>query len=454
MSAALSKRIDRAVAAAASLGGKRFGLLVASSLVATSAIVAGALTGTGNDAALAALLGRKLPPASAPASVAASASSEAKGDGAAASPAPAAASTAEVEAVAAPAQSPAPPPAADGAPSEPARKASPAPEPGRVGHVFEIALASPGYEAAFGAESQIPYLAGTLRPQGELLSGYSLLSEAALPNGVAAISGQPPNSLTMAGCPAYDEFKAGTAPDDKGVVPGAGCVYPVEALTVADQLGSARLDWRAYVDGMVDATGKPQNCAHPDPGVAAEALPGGYAVVQNPFVYFHSLLDLGDCSSNDLPLASLGTDLRKADSTPNFVYIAPNPCHAGVAGQCPEGAPNGPGAANAFLEEWVPQILASPAFKKDGVLIVGFGSVAPPGVGSPPAAVASGDPLHVGALLVSQFVAPGSSDAAPYDPNSLLKTVEDLFGLEHLASAGLARTRSFAPGLLGETSGD
>jgi hypothetical protein len=457
MKAALSGRLERATAAAASLTGKRFSLLVASSLVATSAIVAGATTGAGDGGALAALLGRKLPAASAPASAVTSADSGTYGNGSAAGSAPSPSSTPEPEPIAAPSTGPAPPPAAEAeeAPSKTAWQAPPAPEPGRVGHVFEISLASPGYEAAFGAASQIPYLASTLRPKGELLSGYSLLSDGALPNGVAAIAGQPPNPLTEAGCPGYDEFKAG-APDGKGVVSGAGCVYPVETLTVADQLGSAHLSWRAYVDGMVDEAGKPDSCVHPDSGVPAEPVPGGYAAAQNPFVYFHSLLDLGDCATNDLSLGALAADLRKLDSTPNLAYIAPDPCDAGVPGQCLAGVADGAASANAFLEEWIPQILASPAFKRDGVLVVTFGAVAPagsdPAAATPPAAPE--DPLHVGALLVSRFVTPGSTDSAPYDPYSLLRTVEDLFRLDHLGLAGRAKTRSFAPGLLGEAGGD
>ena len=43
---------------------------------------------------------------------------------------------------------------------------------------------------------QMPYLATTLRPQGVLLSGYSLLDTAALPNAIAAIGGQPPTADT------------------------------------------------------------------------------------------------------------------------------------------------------------------------------------------------------------------------------------------------------------------
>ena len=37
-----------------------------------------------------------------------------------------------------------------------------------------ISLSSPGYDNAFGAQSQMPYLANALRPQGELLSNYTL----------------------------------------------------------------------------------------------------------------------------------------------------------------------------------------------------------------------------------------------------------------------------------------
>jgi hypothetical protein len=448
---ALSKRVDRAVAATASLTGKRFGLLVASSLVATSAIVAGAMTGTGEGGALAALVGRKLPIASAPAS-AAPAVSSGRGESAP-SPSPAVPAAPPSEPQPAPAPSPVPAAApsgeSEGSPSEPA---DPAPEPGRVGHVFVISLASPGYEAAFGGESKMPYLAATLRPQGDLLSNYSLLGAAALPNGVATISGQPPNSLTNAGCANFDEFPAGAALNRQGIVAGAGCVYPVEVLTVADQLTSARLRWGAYADGMVDATGKSQGCIHPEPPTPESPVPGGYAATQNPFVYFHSLLDLGACSSDDLPLSALAPALRKADSTPSFVYVAPDPCDAGVSGQCPPGAVEGPASANAFLEQWVPQILASPAFKKDGALVVTFGSADPPP--AEPAPAPAQDQLRVGALVISQFASPGTTDAGSYDPYSLLRSTEDLFALEHLGLAAPAKVKSFAPSLLGETSGD
>ncbi len=449
MKATIASQARRAIAAAATLTGKRFGLLVASSVVATSAIVASAMTGTGGSGALAALLGRSLAAAGAPA---------ASSSPPATSPAPSPPSSQRQ------ATSPAPepsysPPAAPAAAPEPApapatkpakTPAEPAGEAGPVKHVFVISLTSPGYERSFGAQSQMPYLSGTLRPQGELLENYTLLDPGALPNGIAAIGGQPPNPATEAGCPGYEAFTA--APNAKGVLSAPGCVYPVETLTIADQLTLAHLGWRAYEAGMADDSGKPANCVHPDPGepsTAAQA--GGYAASQNPFAYFHSLLDLGDCAANDIPLAQLSKDLAKAERTPSYSFIAPTPCESGSVGQCVAGAVEGAAAADAFLSAWVPKILASPAYKADGVLIVSFSAANPASPGDPAPAA---EPLHTGALLLSPFAAPGGTDPGPYDPYSVLRSSEDFFGLDPLGLAAGTKVKSFAPRLTQQNGGD
>ena len=428
----LRKSLDGAVAAASSLTGTRFNLLVASSLVATAAIVASGLAGASDNGALAALLGQRPSQTAAvagPATKSASPSAESSGPSAAPEsvPAPSAplASTAPSAALSEPA-----PPA-----EQPAPPKESLPEAGRIKHVFVISLASSGYDAAFGATPQMPYLASTLRPEGELLSGYSLLDDAALPNQIAAISGQPPNAQTEQNCP---EFEA--------------CLFPVETATLADQLTAGRFKWHGYMEGMVDAAGKPDTCVQPESDGAEEPPPGGYATRNNPFVYFHSLLDLGDCALNDVSLDQLDADLSKLEATPNYALISPNLCNAGVAGQCPEGAPDGAASADAFLSQWVPKILASPAYEKDGLLIVSFAELNPPDPAS--ATPAPTGPPKVGALLVSRFVSPGATDAAPYDPYSLLRTIEDLFGLDHLGLADEPEVKSLAPGLLGETRGD
>jgi hypothetical protein len=455
---ALSGGYQRALAAMASLTGKRFNLLVASSLVATTGIIAAAMTTSSDSGPLAALLGRSLAANSTPVASAPAPSPEPESDlsgGPSPSPAPAASSSA-------PLSSPAPAPAPEPAPVEeepepaPMTPEAPAPEAGPIKHVFVVSVASSGYDASFGATPQMPYLATMLRPQGVLLSGYSLLDTASLPNSIAAISGQPPNPQTKTDCPTWTEFPSGSKANGKGVVAGSGCVYPVETLTFADQLIGARLRWHGYMESMVDETGKADTCIHPEPDTAEVPALGGYSARLNPFAYFHSLLDLGDCSENDVPMTELEKDLRKVETTPNYSYVSPNLCNAGISGQCPAGAPDGAAAADAFLATVVPKILASPAYKEDGLLIVTFNQVNPApidpaaGLPAPPGA----DPLKVGALLASRFAAPGATDAVAYDPYSLLASTEDLFGLSRLGNAAGAKVKSFAPGLVGANGGD
>ncbi|HEY7949261.1 MAG TPA: alkaline phosphatase family protein [Solirubrobacterales bacterium] len=448
MKAAIAGIAKRAAAAAATLTGKRFGLLVASSLVATTGIVAAALTGTGESGALAALLGRSLASDSTPVATAPAPGRSSPGAG---SSAPA---QGGAEAAGGPLASPAPiaAPASVPAAKEPApEQAANTPEAGRIKHVFVISLTSPGYEQSFGSQSQMPYLSGTLRPQGQLLSEYALLDDSGLANQIAAISGQPPNPATAADCITYEEFPATAKLDGRGVVGGSGCAYPVEALTVADQLTSGQFSWHAYVEGMVDETGGPHNCVYPGPGEADAGEPGGYVASQNPFVYFHSLLDVGGCAINDVPLEELSGDLAKLEKTPNYSYIAPTQCTAGMVGKCPAGAAEGAASADAFLAEWAPKILASPAYEKDGLLIVNFAAANPLSADAPPGT----DPLRVGALLLSRFVAPGATDAGAYNPYSLLRSTEELFGLEPLGLAATSKVKSFAAPLLGEkTRGD
>ncbi len=447
--------LKRAIAAAASLTGKRFGLLVASSLVATSAIVASALSNPAGNGPLAALLGRTLAANSSPAVASPAPESSGGGSSVSGSQGHATPSTPVVT-------PPSPPeplgnsPESQPAPKESAAKSPPAPPmpaAGPIKHVFVISLTSPGYEAAFGAESEMPYLSATLRPQGTLLSNYTLLGDAGIANSIAAISGQPPNSQTKAGCPTYAEFPSGSKENSKGVVNGAGCVYPVETLTLADQLTSARFTWRAYMEGMIDETGKPDTCVHPASGEPETVAPGAYATTQNPFAYFHSLLDLGDCAINDVSIEQLNGDLHSSAKTPNYSFIAPTPCDAGAIGQCAPGSTEGSANADAFLAKWVPKILASPAYKKDGLLVVTFNAAAAAPAEAGTSATA-GNPLRVGTLLISPFAAKGGTEAAPYDPYSLFRSSEELFGLNPLALGANAKTKTFAPELLGETGGD
>ncbi len=471
MSGWLRTRLRAALAAAATLTGKRFGLLVASSLVATSAIVAAAATNQPEASPLASILGHSLAADRTPAPVAVEPEPEPEETApepvaheSTPAPEPSITPTPAPEPIVVPEETvpePAPEPTPEEELAEEPENAptQSKPEAGRIKHVFLISLVGSGYQAAFGTgtASQMPYLNGTLRPKGLLLTNYSVLTEAIAPNGVATLSGQPPTKATEAECPVFTAFPPTSKLSKAGIVSGEGCVYPVEVFTLGDQLEVGGFSWRAYLEGMVDpTTGAPGNCVYP--GAEEEEKPetGGYSARLNPFTHFHSLLDLGACSTNDVPITELKKDLKSEAKTPSFSYISPDLCSAGVTGQCPEGAPTGPAAADAWLAEVVPEILESPAYKKDGLLIVSFGGVNPPvpPTEGAPAPATSANPLKTGAVLVSKFVTKGSTDAAHYTPYSLLRATEELFGLGQLAKAGEAKTKTLAPALLGETGGD
>ena len=107
--------------------------------------------------------------------------------------------------------------------------------------------------------------------------------------------------------------------------------------------------------------------------------------------------------------------------------------------------PGGLSRPTLFLKQWVPIILASPAYKAGGMLIITFdealsldrtwccGQVA-----GPNARVANDGQFgggRIGAVLLSRFIAPGTVSDVPYNHYSLLRSVEDIFGLGHLGYA-------------------
>ena len=91
---------------------------------------------------------------------------------------------------------------------------------------------------------------------------------------------------------------------------------------------------------------------------AAEAFPGGdqYAARHNPFVYFHSLIDSGECARHVVNFNQFAQDLLHESTTPNFSFITPNLCHDGHDGngtttKCKNTVePGGLVSADAFLK--------------------------------------------------------------------------------------------------------
>ena len=320
-----------------------------------------------------------------------------------------------------------------------------------IGHVFVINLENKGYDETWGPGSAAPYLSQTLRAQGVLLTQYYGIGHNSLDNYIAQISGQGPNSETQADCQVYDEFKqTGTAADGQAV--GQGCVYPASVPALPGQLSAAGRTWKAYLEDM----GTP--CRHPAIGAVDDTqkakVGDQYAARHNPFVYFHSVTDTPACGS-DVDLSALPGDLSSTQTTANLTYITPNLCHDGHDAPCVDGEPGGLVSADAWLRKWVPLITSSPAFGRDGMLVITFDeSDGPqsdssaccgegPGPNTPLPGITGLGGGRTGALVLSKYSAPGSWNDRPYNHYGLLASIENQFGLSRLGYAGASGVNTF-----------
>ena len=346
------------------------------------------------------------------------------------------------------------------APASPARADSGLP-PFR--HVFVIVLENNGYDETFGPSSPMPYLSKDLTSHGELLTRYYGIGHESLDNYVAMISGQAPNAATQSDCQTYVDVTPG-AVGPTGQALGQGCVYPSTIPTIAGQLESSGKTWKGYFGDMAKDASAP-TCRHPalnsKDGTQSATATDAYAARHNPFVYFHSIIDGPTCTANDVDLAQLPTDLQDAATTPSLSFIVPSLCDDGHDSPCADGRPGGPAQADAFLKTVVPTITQSPAFQEGGLLVVTFDEAeGVPGQATGPDATACcgelpgpDSPLpgifglgggRTGAVLLSPFLRSGATSDQPANHYSLLRTIEDVFGLDHLGAAATGGLQDLA----------
>ncbi len=349
-------------------------------------------------------------------------------------------------------------------PGAPAAKLPP------ISHVFIVMLSDQPYAATFGPESAAPYLSRTLEKRGALLPRYYAVAHGQLADGIALLSGQGPTRSTAADCPLYSAV-APASPSGEEQVAGDGCVYPQTTATLPGQLEVKRLTWRAYVQGIGESTATPPACAHPalgqaDPSSTQAPPAAAYATSRNPFVYFQGLTESPSCAKDDVGFGALAGDLSSVKRTPSLSYIVPDRCHDASPGPCPGGGPGGLASADGLLAQIVPKILASQAYKHGGLLLITSDQAPTSGAsadsssccGQPrfpnlPAATGAAAGLppegggQVGALLLSPFVKAHTTSQEPYNHYSLLRTIEDLFGLKHLGYAAGAHVSSLEPSL-------
>ena len=344
-------------------------------------------------------------------------------------------------------------------------------KPPAIKHVWVIELENEGFAQSFGDPAADPYLAKTLPSMGALLTNYFGTGHDSADNYIAQVTGQAPDTATQNDCGVWTKF----APTNKIEGPyhqyvGNGCVYPKSALTIGNQLTARGLTWKAYLQDMgndpkrdsTTATKQGPACGHPkvgtaDPTEGAEAA-DQYAARHDGFMYFESVIgNQAYCDAHVLSFQPLLSDLSKASTTPDFSWLSPNLCNDGHDGPCANGDPGGLAQINSFLTLWVPEIMHSPAYK-NGLIFITFDegsdstaccgetsgksashpNVAEPGMNGPGGG-------RVGAVLLSPFIKPGTVSTVAYNHYSMLRSIEDLFGLSHLGDASMPQVKPFGP---------
>ncbi|GAC1380069.1 MAG: phosphatidylinositol-3-phosphatase [Marmoricola sp.] len=315
----------------------------------------------------------------------------------------------------------------------------------KIGHVFVINIENKGYATTWGPGSAAPYLAQTLRSQGVLLNSYYGTAHNSEPNYIAEVSGQGPNPQMQGDCQIYSDFaQAGTAAPGQAV--GSGCVFPASTPSLMSQMDAAKLSWRGYMDDMAGP------CVHPtlngQDGTQTATATNEYATRHDPFMYFHSVIDNPTyCAQHVVPLTQLDADLQSASTTPNLTFITPDLCNDGHDAPCANGQPGGLKSVDAWMKVEVPKILNSPAFQKDGMLVITADESDSPqsdataccgegaGPNSPlPGIVGSGGGV-IGALVLSKWTSGGTWSTTPYNHYALLATLEEIFGLPKIGYA-------------------
>jgi phosphatidylinositol-3-phosphatase len=190
----------------------------------------------------------------------------------------------------------------------------------------------------------------------------------------------------------------------------------VSGPNLATELDRAGISWRAYMDAM------PSACSR-------APYSGNYAKKHDPFVYFPSFAGSSSCRKNVVPGSSLGQDISTGH-LPHFVWITPDLCED--THDCPVST------GDSYLANLVPGLLKG--LGPDGVLFIVWDE------GNDNSGCCGGRAAggQVPAIVAGGLAARGATSSIPYDHYSLLRTIEDLFGLPHLGSAACPCTHSMS----------
>jgi phospholipase C len=250
-----------------------------------------------------------------------------------------------------------------------------------IRYVVVVVMENRGYDQIVGSPSA-PYL-------NSLISRYGLATDY---DGVAHPS--EPNYLALLGGSTF-----GISDDN---------VHNIAVTSLLDQLSSKGLTWRVAAEDV------PGHCYAGATAYGGTDGPGWYARKHEPAISFTNIRTNAASCAN---IENLGA-FRPGAAT--FQLVVPNFCHD--MHDCSTGT------GDAFLRSWLPRILTSATFAQTLLVVTWDEGTDNAGGGG-----------HVATLAISPSVRAGARLASRTSHYSILRSVEDLWGLPCLRNACGAR---------------
>lgn len=240
-------------------------------------------------------------------------------------------------------------------------------------HIFIVVEENHSYNQIIGSASA-PYI-NSLAAKYGLATHFTAETHPSLPNYLAMIGG-----------------------DTFGITSDCTKCF-VNAPNLIDRVEASGRSWKGYMESM------PVPCTIGDAGTR-------YAQKHNPFIYFDDIGTNPTRCNKIVPYSELAADLTIKATTPNFVWITPNLCDD--MHNCTVST------GDSWLRNNLPTILYSPAWTSQRSLLVitwdeGFGSS-----------------NQIPTLIIDPSAKPAYKSAVPYTHYSLLRTIEDSWGLQPL----------------------
>jgi hypothetical protein len=251
-------------------------------------------------------------------------------------------------------------------------------------HVFIIMMENTAIDRILG-NTKAPYI-NSLAQQYAIAANYYGVTHPSLPNYIASISG-----------------------DTQGISKNCNDCF-VDAPNIVDQLEGAGKTWKAYMESM------PSPCFVGDSGKL-------YRQKHNPFIYFNNIRNNPARCEKIVPFTQFAADLQ-ANTLPDYVWITPNMCNSIHDCSLETG--------DTWLQTWVAKILASSAWQQNGILFLTFDESNPSDDSSCCVYAVGG---HILTMVISPLAKPAYQSQIAYDHYSLLRTIEQAWGMPLLGKA-------------------